>query len=329
MTGRERVLTAIQHRQPDRVPKGELLIDEGLFLRLARLLGLGDSTRADFTIRLRVLQALGIDLVCLPLPGEAQPRGESPSVESSIELWAGETDFFVFALVDGGFGAGVKRFGWMEFLAMPLRDPGTVASFLGEHATRAGEMIQRAVEKGAHGIMLADDIAYHRGTFWSPRLLQSLYFPFLAPLVAAARRCRVPLFFHADGDLRAILPDLAGLGLDGLHSLEPTAGMDLAEIKKAYGSRLCLMGNLDLALLAMPGATPRIAREVRKMLRAGAPGGGYIFGSSGGLMEGLPEENVVAMYRAVGKFGQYPRVRDGTPAAGKRPGAPPPLPLRR
>ena len=77
-------------------------------------------------------------------------------------------------------------------------------------------------------------------------------------------------------------------------------------MKKRYGDRLCLIGNIELASVLATG-TPRDVIEDTKMhLRRLAPGGGYCLGSSNSVTGDVPIENYRAMIDTVMEFGKYP-----------------------
>ncbi|MFQ9797912.1 MAG: uroporphyrinogen decarboxylase family protein [Clostridia bacterium] len=52
--------------------------------------------------------------------------------------------------------------------------------------------------------------------------------------------------------------------------------MDLKEIKQKFGDRVCLIGNVNCGLL-QTGTEEACAEDVRRSLREGMPGYGYIF----------------------------------------------------
>ena len=86
-------------------------------------------------------------------------------------------------------------------------------------------------------------------------------------------------------------------GINGLQGLEPGAAMTLAGVRERVGSELCLWGNVDVGWLSLPHTAEEIVEHVTRLLAplAGTP---VILGTSGGLMPGVPGENVEAMYRA-------------------------------
>ena len=81
--------------------------------------------------------------------------------------------------------------------------------------------------------------------------------------------------------------------------------MDIAAVKKAYGDRVCLLGNLDLNILGA-GTPEDTGLEVRELIRNTAPGGGYVLTSGNSLASYLKPECVMAMSEAVHKYGRYP-----------------------
>ena len=63
-------------------------------------------------------------------------------------------------------------------------------------------------------------------------------------------------------------------------------GVDLAEVKKRAGNRACLIGNVNCALL-QTGRDDEVVDDVRRALRQGMPGGGYVFGTSNCIYTGM------------------------------------------
>ncbi len=81
--------------------------------------------------------------------------------------------------------------------------------------------------------------------------------------------------------------------------------MDIRDMKKRYGHRLCLLGNVDLNILGI-GTPEEVRTEVRSLIRDVGPDGGYIVTSGNTLAGYLKPENVVALSEAVQEYGQYP-----------------------
>jgi uroporphyrinogen-III decarboxylase len=74
---------------------------------------------------------------------------------------------------------------------------------------------------------------------------------------------------------------------------------------------MALVGGIPTALLAY-GSMDEIEQGVREYCVELAPGGGYVLGSSAGIIEGVPPENLVAMTQAAHRYGCYRSLGMGT-----------------
>src|SRR4030067_1789157 len=136
---------------------------------------------------------------------------------------------------------------------------------------------------------------------FSPQMIRDLFLPRMKKV---AEKIKIPLIYHSDGNLMPILDDLLSLGMNGLANIEPNA-MDIVELKRKYGQRICLMGNIDLHYTRTRGTPEETEAEVKKRIEEVGPGGGYILASSNGLTAYCKPENVLAMSRALLKYGVY------------------------
>jgi uroporphyrinogen decarboxylase len=154
-------------------------------------------------------------------------------------------------------------------------------------------------------VMHADDLAYADGLIVSPKHLRQYVFPWYRWCGSLVRDCDLPLIFHSDGKLDTVLEDVLSCGFNALHPIEPKA-MDIAELKRKVGDRLCLIGNIDLGYTLTRGAPREVEAEVAERIRAIAPGGGYCVGSSNSVPAYVPLENFNAMREAAFRYGRYP-----------------------
>ena len=199
-------------------------------------------------------------------------------------------------MLDGAFGWGSRLAGLEAFLLTAERNALETVKLVRQVETLNLELIQRAAASGAMGIVIADDFAYQQGLALSPGYLRSLFFPSIAQQVEEAHDAGLPVFLHCDGNINAVLYDLAQLGLDGLQAIESAAGMDLANVKRQCGERLCLWGNLDPRLLLRPQAPEQLRQAVKAITSVAEPEGGLIFGTSSGLFAGMSADSIRALY---------------------------------
>jgi len=143
------------------------------------------------------------------------------------------------------------------------------------HLTRAAA----EVAGDALGVLFyTDDIAYTEGLMLCPDFLREQLFPVIGQFVELGQRHGVPLVYHTDGRLYDVLDDLSRIGVRGIQPLEPKA-MDPLEIRRRWPGRFCLMGNIDLDLIAR-GTVEQVAVHVRERLALLNTEGGYMPGIS-------------------------------------------------
>jgi uroporphyrinogen-III decarboxylase len=160
---------------------------------------------------------------------------------------------------------------------------------------------ERVCQLGFDVYISTDDMAFKSAPFFSPQVFRDLVLP---RYERVRERITLPWVIHSDGNMMPFLEDLIGLGIAGMHPLEKGA-MDIRAVKRDYGERICLLGNVDLNILGL-GTPEDVDSEVRGLIRDVGPGGGYIVTSGNSLAGYLKPENVWALSEAVQKYGCYP-----------------------
>jgi len=168
------------------------------------------------------------------------------------------------------------------------------------------ELTKHAIKLGADVIVSGDDYAYKSGPMLSPEHFREFVFPGLRKVVRAAKDNGAFFIKHSDGNVWKLIDMFIEAGADGLNPLEPVAGMDIGEVKKKYGGRVALAGNIDCGPLLTSGTIQEVRDAVSDCLRRGAPGGGYIMSSSNSIHRGVKPENFLEMIRVTKEFGTYP-----------------------
>ncbi len=151
----------------------------------------------------------------------------------------------------------------------------------------------------------ADDIAFNTQLLVNPRLLRKHVFPWYAEMNRVAHACGRLTVYHSDGALQEVLPDIVACGFDGLNPIEPGA-MDIDAVRREYGSRISIIGNIDLRYTLTRGTPEEVRAEVRQRIHDLAPGGGYAVSSSNSVPEYVPLANFNAMREATLTYGRYP-----------------------
>jgi uroporphyrinogen decarboxylase len=109
---------------------------------------------------------------------------------------------------------------------------------------------------------------------------------------------------HSDGDLSVLMDDLIAMGLDVIQPIDPSC-MDMAAVKKKWGDRICLIGNVSNELLRS-ASTSEIEARVKELLCDAGPGGGFALGSGNSVPNWAKYENYMAMRETCLRHGGYP-----------------------
>ena len=153
----------------------------------------------------------------------------------------------------------------------------------------------------------ADDYGTQTSQLVSPRMFRKLFKPRLAALFARLKQLapNAKRFFHSDGNIRPILPDLIEIDVEVLNPIHITAtGMEPAALKRDFGRDLAFWGGGVETQSVLPFGTPQDVRDnVKRNIEALAPGGGYVFNTIHNIQADVPPENVLAMWEALREGG--------------------------
>jgi uroporphyrinogen decarboxylase len=157
---------------------------------------------------------------------------------------------------------------------------------------------------GLDGFALCSDYCFNKGPFLSPDMFSEYITPYLAKLTKGYRDMGFYVIKHTDGNIMPILDQLIETNPHALHSIDPQGGVDIAEVKRLVGDKVCLIGNVNCGLM-QTGTEQEAAESVRYSLKHGMLGGGYIFSTSNCVFTGMPLERYDLMLDIWKKEGVY------------------------
>lgn len=193
-----------------------------------------------------------------------------------------------------------------EFVYRLYDEPETVKAEAQARVDAALERAQRLARHGGlDGFALCADYCFNTGPFLSPPQFSEFITPYLTQLVQGYREMGYYVIKHTDGNIMPIIEDLLAGQPHALHSLDPQGGVDIAEVKRLYGDRVCLIGNVNCGLLDT-GTDEEVVASVRYALQHGMPGGGYIFSTSNCIYTGMRLTRYELMLDIWRKEGNYP-----------------------
>lgn len=162
------------------------------------------------------------------------------------------------------------------------------------HAFYVREMRMWA-KTAVDGVCFMDDWGSQTALLISPAMWRELFKPLYAEYCAILHEAGKFAFFHSDGHIEAIYPDLVEIGVDAVNS--QLFCMDIEELGRLYRGRITFWGEIDRQNL-LPFGTPEQVREgVRRVRRALDDGrGGVIAQCEWGLHD--PAANIAAVFEA-------------------------------
>jgi Uroporphyrinogen decarboxylase (URO-D) len=164
------------------------------------------------------------------------------------------------------------------------------------HLTAAKRLVQAGVDM----IWIGDDVGSQRAMLISPRMWRKFLKPRLADFISEIKSINPSLkvAYHSDGVIYPIISDLIEIGLDVLNPIQP-ACMNPAELKKAYGDRLCFWGSIDEQHTLPFGTAEDVRSEILKRLKTVGKYGGLILGPTHHVQLDTPMENFWAMVKTI------------------------------
>lgn len=341
MTARERVQCVLHGEIPDRVPYVEMGIDFPFICKLLdlaiptdRFFESGEYASAPIDIQMRVNEILHRDNLVYsmlpPIPAVKVPGRDGILFfeDGKIKDWgdldqlqfpdltneavlapmrqfiAQRGDYATICSCRVGISATYLAMGMEHFYYTMVDDPALIEEMMRRYTDYAADVAEQAAKLGFDIFWTADDIAARTATLFSPKMFRELMVPHIRKIAERIHDVGIQWIYHSDGNLAAVLEDLLALGIRGLNPIEPTC-MDIRQLKKQYGDRVVLSGNVDVHLLAH-GTPDEVRATTLGLLRDVAPGGGYMLASGNSIASFCKVECVKAMCDTNYEYGRYP-----------------------
>jgi uroporphyrinogen decarboxylase len=204
------------------------------------------------------------------------------------------------------FGNASQSMGLQNFSLALYDDPAVVDALFEIVGSAYVKIAKRLVTMPRLGaVFMSDDLAHTTGTFVAPEIIRKYVFPWYKQIGEVLADAGLPFIYHSDGTLLPLMDDLADCGIKAIHPIEPQA-MDIVEVKRKYGDRFCIFGNIDLDHTLTRGTVEDVEALVKKKIKKLAPGGGWGLAASNSVPDYVKPENYRAMVESGKKYGKYP-----------------------
>lgn len=234
--------------------------------------------------------------------------GSDVEIMRLVDIIRERTGDQYFLMIHGDATPGIPDGGHMVDYSYRLVDePEVIKAETDRWVNGALQRAARLKEHGGlDGFALCSDYCLNTGPFLSPSQFGEFVTPFLARLIQGYRDLGFYSIKHTDGNIMPIVDQLVEAKPDALHSLDPQAGVDIADVKRRYGDRVCLIGNVNCGKLDT-GTDEEVVESASYCLKHGMPGGGYIFSTSNCIYTGMRlsrYELMLDVWRKEGNYGE-------------------------
>ena len=306
MTHKERAIAALTRQIPDRVPTFELeyQLAEEMFGKsivppalwgnnMYKLSPLEKSRaiREMAEFQAYVYGELDYSIIPLNAIGDfSNPKKLPPEMIEYINDLADITNHEVMFTFHGDGTFAIPDGNQMyDFAYRIADDPDSVHAQAEAMANYAIERNKSFAEAGVESLILCSDYCYNSGPFLSPAMFAEFIQPYLYKIIKSARENGQYTIKHTDGNIMPILDMMVECNPHAIHSLDPMAGVDIREVKRLYGDRVCLCGNVHCAAM-QTGTDEDVRNSAMYCLTYGKPNGGYFFCTSNVPFRGMPPE---------------------------------------
>ena len=308
MTSRDRVLTTLNHEEPDRVPLNLRPSPELVEMLRAEA---GEVSFADhFGHDVRyVYLALAERPEDVP-EAEWTPR---PTEQALAAIADATSKLHEQGLaVCGAYACGVfeQAKHWLgDEAAMvgPHDDPQAFGELLDRITDWKASIYGAYAAAGTDIVWMGDDLGTQRSLVMSPEQYREWYRPRHRRIVEQIRSTRADarIAFHCCGHVTPLVRDLIEIGIDVLEAVQAET-MDLGQLKREFGRDISFWGGVGAQSVLARTTPQQVIEGVRETLRVMAPGGGYIAAPCHTLTEEVPWESVLAFHEAMEAYGSYP-----------------------
>ena len=192
--------------------------------------------------------------------------------------------------------------GALETLAL---EPDKMHKLFRRIAVWASAYADHCIDVGVDTIHISDDWGRNNALMFSPGAWWEHVEPTERITVEHVRARGAYVSLHCDGYFWDVVDGVIDMGVQCVHPVQQSAGMDMPRFKKEFGDRLTIYGGLDVRTTLGTGDLPAIRQEVADRMRQLKPGGGYIFCTCHMVQPGTTMEEVETAYEVANEEAAY------------------------
>jgi len=203
---------------------------------------------------------------------------------------------FAAVIVDGPFQRIVEQKGLIAVLSALKQNRENFLSEYWKEAEIVRYLIRQCLELGVRLFVIADDSAYERSTYFSPKDAEDSLVSFYSDSMESIHAGGAFALFHSCGNIKSLVPKLLSCAVDGLAAWQARC-FDVISLKREHPSGLILLGGIEPKYLDSETLSEEQQREFHWFVREISAGGGFVLGSSSGLYKPELVERIRLLYR--------------------------------
>lgn len=160
---------------------------------------------------------------------------------------------------------------------------------------------------GVNAVSFTDDWGTQNSLIIHPKVWRRIFKPRYKRLFDVVHEEGMHLFFHSDGQIYEIIPDLIECGVDVLEVAQPHL-LGIERVSRDFKGRVCFWGIVDKQKTLVSGTEEEIREEAIKLVELlGSSKGGFIAMADMQDIRDLeiPQKNFTMMCETFEKFGKY------------------------
>lgn len=151
---------------------------------------------------------------------------------------------------------------------------------------------------------IAEDFGAQESLLFSPKIIRDLFVPRMKRMMDLAHESGTYVFFHSDGAIRKIIPDMIAAGIDILNPIQwRSTGMNRGDLQQDFGGKVVFHGGIDNQYTLPFGTVDEVREEVIRNIEIFGKNGGYILAPCHNIQAVSPVENIITMYKTGYEFG--------------------------
>jgi uroporphyrinogen decarboxylase len=183
-----------------------------------------------------------------------------------------------------------------------------------EHEAWAAQRMEQMERRFAHimSMEVKPDFLSVGGSgtlvYQTVEMMRKIAFPAVKRAIELATAAGLPTHIHACGpekELVRVMAEETNLTIIDPLEHRPMGDCDLAEIKRLYGNKIVLKGNLHTTDVMLRGTVDDVVRASKKAIDDAAAGGRYVLSTGDQCGRDTPDENIIAMVGTARSYGRY------------------------